>query len=111
MCRLAVAAGTARPTATKSAAARPQSFLHTYRLSTERGDHSPEPLLELDLRLPPQHLLRPGDVGLAPLWIVARQRLEDDLARRAGALEHLLLHAEQRQLVRLADVDRHLRAP
>src|SRR6184192_3442461 len=98
MCRLAVAAGTASPATTKSAAARPQMRLHTHRLSSECGDHPPEPLLELDLGFPAEQLLRPGDVGLAHLGVVDRQRLEDDLARRAGDLEHLLRQLEQREL-------------
>src|SRR2546423_4985375 len=110
MCLPAVAAGTERPAATARAAARPQRRLHTYRLSPERRDHPPEPFLELDLWLPAQHLLRAGDVRLAHLRVVHRKRLEHDLARGAGDLEHPLRQLEQRELVRVADVDRHVLA-
>src|SRR5437016_6115390 len=110
MCGLAVAAGTERAAATRRVTARPPRLLHTYRLSSERGKHSPEPLLELDLRLPAQHLLRPRDVRLAHLRVVHRKRLEHDLARRARDLEHLLRQLEQRELVRVADVDRRVLA-
>src|SRR5947209_3727624 len=110
MWRLALAAGTARPAATRSTAARPPRLLHTNRLSSEGGDHAPEPLLELDLGFPAEHLLRARDVGLPLLRIVDRQRLEDDLARRAGDLELLLRQLEQRELLRVADVHRHVLA-
>ena len=44
------------------------------------GQRPTETLVEPDLRLPPENLLRPGDVRLAHLRIVNRQRLEDNLA-------------------------------
>src|SRR5437899_871954 len=100
MCRPAVAAGAERPAATRRATARPPSLLHTYRLSSEGGDHAAEAFVELDLGLPPQHVLHASDVGLANLRVVDRQRLEDDLARRADDLQHLLRELEQRELVR-----------
>jgi hypothetical protein len=37
-------------------------------------------LFELDFGLPTEHLLGAGDVGLADLRVVDRQRFEDDLA-------------------------------
>ena len=47
-----------------------------------------------------------GDVGLAQRRIVVRQRHVDDLGRRAGELEHQLGQLADRELVRVADVDR-----
>src|SRR5918911_2069436 len=90
MCRLAPTAGTARPATATAAAAASATRLHTYRLPTERREHAAQTFVEVDLRLPAEDLLRPGDVGLALLRVVDRQRLVDDLARRAGDLEHLL---------------------
>ena len=72
--------------------------------------HSPQPVLEGDLRLPPQQLPGPCDVRLAHLRVVDRQRLEHDLARRAGGLDHLLRELEQRVLGWIADVDRQVLA-
>src|SRR5215213_11723825 len=65
-----------------------------------------EPLAELDLRLPAQLLARERDVGLAHLRVVGRERLVDDLRARARDLDDLLGELEQRELVRIADVDR-----
>ena len=64
-----------------------------------------EPFLERDLRLPAEQLLRPRDVGLALHRVVDAERLEDDLARRAGDPLHDLGEVEQRPLVGVADVD------
>src|SRR3954449_13128200 len=69
-------------------------------------DRQLEPVAQLDLRLPAEDLLGQADVRLADLGIVDRQRLEDDLGLRAGDLDHGLGELEQRELVRVADVDR-----
>src|SRR3954453_15565236 len=66
----------------------------------------PQALLELDLGLPAENVLGQRDVGLPDLRIVGGQRLVDDLGLRAGDLEHRLGQLEQRELVRVADVDR-----
>src|ERR671933_215039 len=102
MCRLAPAAGTARPATTATTAAASATRLHTYRLPTERRDHPAQTLVELDLRLPPEDRLRAGDVGLALLRIVDRQRLVDDLALRAGDAQDLLGELVERELARVA---------
>src|SRR5205807_683049 len=44
------------------------------------------------------------DIGLAHLRIVDRQRLEDDLALRAGDAHDGLGELEERELLRVADV-------
>src|SRR3954453_12398036 len=76
-----------------------------FRLSSERVEQAAKSLLEAYLGLPPQNLTRPRDVGLAHLGVVDRQRLEDDLAGRAGGLDHGLRQLQQRHLLRVADVD------
>src|SRR4051794_19639298 len=57
-----------------------QVFLDPKWLPSEARQHAPQPLLELDLRFPAQHLPGSGDVGLTNLRIVDGQRLVDDLA-------------------------------
>src|SRR5918912_1093715 len=84
MCLLAEAGGAAIAATTTSAAAARTPRLHTDGLPAEGREHPSEPLLQLDLRLPAENLLRPRDVRLADLRIVDRERLVDDLARRAG---------------------------
>ena len=69
-----------------------------------------QPLVEIDLGLPAEQLARAGDVGLPHLRVVDRQRLEDDLARRARDLDHRLGQLEHRELVRVADVHRQVLA-
>src|ERR687896_355916 len=95
------AEGTATRAATSAAATthgllRNDGFL-------QRGVEPTEPVVERDVRLPAQNLLRARDVGLPDLRIVDRQRLEDDLAAAAPDLEHLLGQLEQRELLRVAD--------
>jgi hypothetical protein len=50
-------------------------------LRSEVFDRRRQPFLERHLRLPPQQRPRAGDVGLAHLRIVGRERSEDQLAR------------------------------
>src|SRR3954470_3000630 len=76
------------------------------RLGAGLLDGALQALAEVDLRLPAQQLAREADVGLADLRIVGRQRLEDDLRARLGDLDDRLGQLEQRELVRVADVDR-----
>src|SRR5581483_5037797 len=110
MCVEAVAVGRQTKAAAARVAARTRTGLHTDRLSTVRGKHPPQTLLELDLRLPAEDLLRAGDVRLAHLRVVHRQRLEDDLARRPRHLQHGLRKLEDRELARVAEVDRQVLA-
>src|SRR5256885_8751196 len=106
MCLLALAAGATRRTAAHAA----RSALHTDGLPAEGREHPSEPLLQLDLRLPAENLLRPRDVRLADLGIVDRKRLVDDLARRAGHAEHGLRELVERELARVPDVHRQVLA-
>src|SRR6476659_7345108 len=65
-----------------------------------------QPFVQRHARLPPEHPLGQGDVGLALRGVVDRQWLVDDLRRRTGYLEHLLRQLENRELVGVADVHR-----
>src|SRR4051794_1199749 len=69
-------------------------------------ERPPEPLPQLDLRLPAEDLASERDVRLADLRVVGRQRLVDDLRSGPGDLDHGLRELEQRELVGIADVDR-----
>src|SRR5919204_5252305 len=102
MCLLALAAGARRPATTRRAAAA-TALLDTDGLPAEGREHPSEPLLQLDLRLPAENLLRPRDVRLADLGIVDRERLVDDLARRAGHPEDGVGELVQRELARVPD--------
>src|SRR5256885_16300047 len=104
MCDEAVAAGTARPAAAARVAASTHTGLDTYRLPTVGRQHAAQPLLELDLGLPPEDLPRAGDLRLAHLRIVDRQGFVDDLALRAGQLHHGVGELEDRELLRGAEV-------
>src|SRR4051812_5514866 len=91
------AACTQRPAVTRTSAItaadlRNRGFLH-------RRVELPQSLVETHLGFPPEYLLCPGDVGLAYLGIVDRQRLVDDLALAAPDLEHLLGELEQGELL------------
>src|SRR5207248_2116234 len=103
-CLLAEAAGAAMRTTANAAT----TALHTDGLPAEGREHPSEPLLQLDLRLPAEHLPRTRDVGLAHLRIVDRERLVDDLARRAGDAKHRRGELVQRELARVADVHRQV---
>src|SRR6187200_3193053 len=94
---------TARATATAAA-------LRTRRVSLERPQSAAQPLVQLDLRLPAEDLARARDVRLAHLRVVDRQRLVEDLARRAGRREDRLRELEDRVLARVADVHRQVLA-
>src|SRR5918911_5134131 len=104
MCLLALAAGARTRTATTAA----RNALHTDGLPAEGREHPSEPLLQLDLRLPAENLLRPRDVRLADLRIVDRERLVDDLARRAGHPKHGVGELVEGELARVPDVHRQV---
>src|SRR5918911_3926692 len=104
MCLLALAAGARTRTATTAA----QNALHTDGLPAEGREHPSEPLLQLDLRLPAEHLLRPRDVGLANLRIVDRKRLVHHFAARPRHTEHGLGELVERELPRIPDVHRQV---
>src|SRR2546430_5860535 len=108
MLLLAEAAGAAATATAKATAVAATSRLDTDGLPAEGREHPSEPLLQLDLRLPAENLLRPRDVGLAHLGIVDRQRFVDDLARRAGHALHRLGQLVQREFTRVAEVDRQV---
>src|SRR5262245_25619779 len=97
------AAQTASASAARTTAT---SCLRTDRL--HRRQHPAQALLELDLGLPAEQLLRAGDVGLADLRVVDGQRLEDDLALRVRHAKHGLGELEDRELSRVAEVDRQV---
>src|SRR5437763_13817142 len=80
-CLLAEAAGAAMRTTANAAI----TALHTNGLPAEGREHPSEPLLQLDLRLPAEHLPRTRAVGLSHLRVVDRKRHVANLARRAGA--------------------------
>src|SRR6266540_2448759 len=110
MWREAVAEGTARRAARTSMAAVTPTRLGTNGLPSERSEHAPQALLQRDLRLPAEDLLRARDVRLALLRVVHRQGLVDDLARRARHAQHEIGELEQRELLRVAEVDRQVLA-
>src|SRR6476661_8314692 len=101
----AVAAGTAKPAAATRIAAQTPNRSDTDRLPPVGRQHPAQSLLQLDLRLPAEHLPGAGDVGLAHLGVVDRQRLEDDLALRARHLDDVLRELEDGELARVPDVD------
>src|ERR1051325_7495740 len=103
-CALTVAARTQRTIVIRAM----QIFLDPKWLPSEGGQHAPQSLFELDLRLPAQHLPGSGDVGLANLRIVDGQRLVDDLALRRRDPDNSLRELENRELVRVAEVDRQV---
>src|SRR5581483_8287471 len=102
---VAPAAEIAKPATTSSTAIEAMR-LDTERLPLGRLQDASQTVLEADLRLPAEELAGPRDVGLPHLRIVDRQRLEDDLALGAGDAEDRLGKVEERQLLRVSDVDR-----
>src|SRR5437868_6156941 len=84
--------------------------LRTDGFGLGRGQHPPQALLELNLGFPAEQLPRPRDVRLPDLRVVDRQRLEDDLALRAGQLQHGAGELEQGELAWVAEVDREMLA-
>src|SRR5262245_3653292 len=107
----AARAAVARASATVRAAARATTRsaaldADTARsgLAAERGEETRQPLVEADLGLPAEDLLRAGDVGLANLRIVDGESLEDDLARRSRDADDGLRELEQRHLVGVPEV-------
>src|SRR4051794_18860417 len=102
MCGCAPAAGTQSAATQTSSAPTPPKRLNTDRCPPERGHHAAQSLLERDPGVPPEDLLRPGDVRLSLLRIVDGQRLEEDLALRSADAKDGLRELEQRELVRIA---------
>src|SRR5918999_1882045 len=78
--------------------------LNTDWLPSEARQHSPEPLLELDLRCPAEYLFCTSYVRLTYLWIVHWQRLVDDLAFRLCYPNYGFRKLQDRELVRVAEV-------
>src|SRR5215218_3634695 len=108
----APAAGTATRAAANTVAAASAMRLRNDRLPARRAQaqRALEAVIELDLRLPAEDLARAGDVGLALLGVVLGQRLVHDLARGAGDPEDRLREVEDRELARIAEVDRQVLA-
>src|SRR4249919_2666245 len=77
-------------------------------LVAERGDGPPQAVVELDLGLPAEDLLRARDVGLPHLRVVDGERLVHDRARRARDAEDGLGELEQGPLLGVPDVDRKM---
>src|SRR5690349_24266853 len=98
MCACAFAAGTASPAARTSTAPMTPICLRNEWLPTQRLQHAPEPVLELDLRLPTEQLTCARDVRLAHLRVVHGKRLVHDLALRAHDPQHRLSHLVHREL-------------
>src|SRR4051794_2633390 len=94
--------------ATKAAAATTSPALRNGCVPAERRQRAPQALVELDLGSPAEDLLGARDIGLADLWVVDRQCLEDDRARRSGRANNRLGELEQRHLGRIPDVDREM---
>src|SRR5215210_5568037 len=103
-CGLADAARTQRPIANRAMLA----LLNAKWLPPETRQQAPQPLLELDGRLPAQQLPGSGDVGLANLGIVDGECLVDDLALRRGHSDDCLRKLQNRELLGVADVDREM---
>src|SRR5438067_6861280 len=109
-CRCACAAGTARPAATRTIAAKTPTRLRNDRLPSEARKHAAQTFLELDLRLPVEQLASTSDVRLPNLWIVDGQRLVHDLALRSGDANHRLGKLVERELRRVAEIHRQVLA-
>src|SRR5262245_32609051 len=103
-------AASAASAATRSTAASASGVLRNRRVLSQGRDRAAQPVLEIDLGLPAEELLRSRDLRLADLRVVDRQRLEDDLARRAGHSKDRLRQLEQGFLVGIAEVDRQVLA-
>ena len=80
----AAAAGTHKPAAAARVAARTRHGLDT---DGRPSEHPPEAVLELDLRLPAEHLARARDVRLAHLRVVDGSASNTISLRRAGHLD------------------------
>src|SRR5919109_846859 len=94
----------ARPATAATTAAKKRMRLRNDRMFAKRAEHPAQTLLERDLGLPAQDLLRARDVGLPDLRVVDRQRLEDDLARRGGHAEDGLRQLKDGELAGVAQV-------
>src|SRR5579862_7036327 len=99
-------AGSRRSTRTRSGSI--VRVLDADRLATLLAEEPREALLEGDLGLPAEQLLRPRDVGFALQRVVDPERLEHDLAGRPGEALHHLGKLEQRPLVGVAEIDRQV---
>src|SRR5262245_25397832 len=101
-----MAEGAARRAAASAIAAASRARPRNARPPARRADaeRPAQACLELDLGLPAEDLLRPGDVGLTLLGVVLWQSLVDDLAGRPGQAEDRLGELEDRELARVAEV-------
>src|SRR5437667_10877697 len=85
------------------------SELYSHRVHTdltlEIRKCSGEPILPAHLRLPAEMLLCKRDIGLPDLRIVLRQFLEYDFAFRSGELSNFFSKLQDRNFIRIADVD------
>src|SRR6187397_3308988 len=82
--------------ATRAATATSRPALCNGCVPAERRQRATQALVQLDLGRPAEDLLGAGDVGLANLWIVDRQSLENDRACRGGRAYDCLGELEQR---------------
>src|SRR5207249_2712012 len=86
-------------TSAAPATVRSSTYLDLDRFPAQLLEPSSQTLVEPDLRFPAENLARPRDVRPADERVVHRQRLEDDLARRACDADARLGELEHRQLV------------
>src|SRR6266508_6763514 len=111
MCGLACAADALSATAAHAAAKTASSVLDMRRLPAERRQPAAQPFLQVDFRLPAEHLACACDVRPADFRIVDRPRFERDLARRARDANHRLGELKHCHLVIwIADVYRKVLA-
>src|SRR3954465_12591671 len=82
--------------------------LNSFSLPFLCGQHSPEPLLEVDFRLPAELLAGARDVGLTHLRIVDWKCFEHDLALGRGNADDGLCELEQAELGRIPEIDREV---
>src|SRR3954462_8633985 len=75
-------------------------------MTAEPRDGALQPVVELDLGLPPQLCPRHGDVWLTDGRVVLGSRDELDLATAAGEVADALGELKHGELVRVAKVDR-----
>src|SRR5947209_6777667 len=96
------------PLALRSGALRlnPLTELAPLHAAFEVVDRFRDSFLEFHFRLPFQHLLRAGDVGLAHFRVVHREWLVFDLRFRPGDPDNFLGELFDRHLARVADVNR-----
>src|SRR5215211_2953362 len=111
MCGFACAPDALTAIATSPAVMMPSSPLRMSRLPAERRQPAAQAFLQVDFRLPAEHLARARDVWPPDFRIVDGPRFERDLARRPGDANHSLGELEHCHLVVwIADVHRKVLA-